>query len=156
MPMSRQLLRHKALVARYHAGKNKPVERRRVQAFMAPITLEFNRMLTGELDVSADSELPITRLSHNDSWEETHKCINGFVEAMERLMPDIDLSPLRWISSDLEKGKLMTEKKVLAGKRTLKHIEDRMIRCTWEQVKEATRTTQIAIKMTQLGLTEAA
>lgn len=156
MSLSRQQRHHLAAVARYKAGKNKRLERRRVQSFMSPITKAFNQMMTGEADVDAETNLPITRLAHNDEWEETHKCINGFVAAMERLMPDIDLGPLRWVSSDLMKGKLMTEKKVIAAKRTLKVIEDRMIRCTWDQVVEATRTTQIEIELEQLGIKEAA
>ena len=156
MAMTRRQLQHQAAVARYQAGKNKRLERRRVQSFMSPITRAINQMITGEADVDAETDMPITRLAHNDEWEETHKCINGFVAAMERLMPDVDLDPLRWVSSDLMKGKLMSEKKVLAAKRTLKAIEDRMICCTWDQVMDATRATQIEIELEKLGLKEAA
>jgi len=155
MAMTRQQLHHQAACARYQAGKNKPLERRRVQSFMSPITRAFNQIVTGETDVDAN-DVPITRLAHKDEWEETHACINGFVAAMERLFPDVDLGPLRWVSSDLMKGKLMSEKKVIAAKRKLKEIEDRMIKCTWQQVVDATQTTRIEIYMEQLGIKEAA
>lgn len=156
MAMTRMQLRHATAVARYQASKNKPLERRRVQSFMSPITRAFNQMMTGEADVDAKTNLPITRLAHNDEWEETHKCINGFVAAMERLMPDLDLGPLRWVSSDLVKGKLMNPAKVMAAKRTIKAIEDRMIHCTWKQVTDAVDTTRIEIELERLGLKEVA
>lgn len=156
MSLTRQQRHHMAAVARYQAGKNKPLERRRVQSFMSPIVNSFNQMVTGEVDADAATDQAITKLAHKDEWEETHKCINGFVAAMERLLPDVDLDPLRWVSSDLTKGKLMSEKKVLAAKRTLKEIEDRMIKCTWQQVVDATQTTRIEIYMEQLGIKEAA
>ncbi len=156
MSLTRQQRHHLASCARYNAGKSKPLERRRVQSFLSPITRAFNQIVTGETDVDAVTAIPITRLSHKDAWEETHLCINGFVAAMERLLPDVDLGPLRWVSTDLEKGKLISEKKILSAKRILKEIEDRMIRCTWQQVMEATQTTQIEIHMEQLGLKEAA
>lgn len=156
MAMTRQQLHNMAAVDRYNAGKNKPLERRRVQSFMSPITRAFNQMMTGETDVDAVTAIPITRLSHKDAWEETHLCINGFVAAMERLLPDVDIGPLRWVSSDLIKGKLMNPAKVLAAKRTLKEIEDCMVKKTWQQVMDATQTTQIEIHMEQLGFKEAA
>jgi hypothetical protein len=146
-----------AACARYEASKNKPLSRRRVQSFMSPITITFNQMMTGEVFADADTGLAVTKLpDKDDNWEETHKCINGFVAAMGRLMPDVDLDPLRWGSSDLVKGKLMNEKKVLAAKRKLKEIEDRMIRHTWAQVMDAVKTTQIEIAMERLGLKEVA
>lgn len=156
MTLSRQQRHHLAACARYNAGKNKPLERRRVQSFLSPITRAFNQIVTGETDVDAVTSIPVTRLSHKDTWEETHLCINGFVAAMERLLPEVDLDPLRWISTDLEKGKLISEKKVLTAKRILKDIEDRMVKKTWQQVMDATQTTQIEIHMEQLGFKEAA
>lgn len=156
MTLSRQQRHHLAACARYNAGKNKPLERRRVQSFLSPITRAFNQIVTGETDVDAVTSIPVTRLSHKDAWEETHLCINGFVAAMERLLPEVDLDPLRWISTDLEKGKLISEKKVLTAKRILKEIEDRMVKKTWQQVMDATQTTQIEILVENLGLKEAA
>jgi hypothetical protein len=156
MSLTRQQRHHLAAVACYQAGKNKPLERRRVQSFMSPIVNSFNQMMSGEVDADAITDQVITRLAHKDEWEETYKCINGFVAAMERLFPDIELGPLRWVSSDLVKGKLMNQAKVLAAKRTLKEIEDRMIKCTWQQVMDATETTRIEIYMEQLGIKEAA
>lgn len=156
MSLTRQQRHHLAAVARYQAGKNKPLERRRVQSFMSPITRAFNQMMTGEVDADATTDQAITRLAHKDEWEAIDACINGFVAAMERLLPDVDMDILRWVSSDLRKGRLMKEKKVVAAKRKLKEIEDRMIKCTWQQVLDATQTTQIEIAMEQLGLKDAA
>ena len=50
----------------------------------------------------------------------------------------------------------MNPAKVLAAKRTLKEIEDCMVKKTWQQVMDATQTTQIEIHMEQLGFKEAA
>lgn len=156
MSLTRQQRHHMAAVARYHASKNKPLERRRVQSFMSPITNSFNQMMTGEVDADAMTDQVITRLAHKDEWEETYKCINGFVAAMERLFPDLELGPPRWVSSDLVKGKLMNPAKVIAAKRTLKEIEERMIKCTWQQVTDAVDTTRIEIEFERLGIKEAA
>ena len=154
MAMTRQQLRNKAACAKFEASKSKPLERRRVQSFLSPISKSLNQMMTGEVD--AINDRAVTRLAHNDDWGNTDECINGLLAAMERLFPDIDLSPLRWVSSDLTKGKLMSEKKVLAAKRKVKEIEDRLIRCSWKQVIDAVDTTRIEIELERLGIKEAA
>jgi len=156
MAMSRQQLRRQAIIARYHAGKDKPLERRRVQSFLSPIASAFNKMMSGMIEVDAATDLPITRLSHNDEWQEVHKCINGFVVMIERLLPDIDVAPLRWVSSDLQKQKLMAPAKVLRAKRIMQTIEERMTRCTWRQVIDAVRDTEIEIQLELAGIKEAA
>lgn len=46
MSLSRQQRHHQAACARYNAGKNKPLERRRVQSFLSPITRAFNQIAT--------------------------------------------------------------------------------------------------------------
>ena len=75
---------------------------------------------------------------------------------MTRLLPDVDLDPLRWVASDLRKGKLMSPEKAKQAYRTLKLIEDRMTKCTWNEVTRAVDTTRIDIEMERLGLKEAA
>jgi len=42
MTLSRQQRHHQAACARYNAGKNKPLERRRVQSFLSPIPAGAN------------------------------------------------------------------------------------------------------------------
>lgn len=155
MAMTR-LQRHRAaVIAQCKAAKDKPLERRRVRSFMEPITRAFATIMQGSVEID-DNDIPITRLSHVDEWEALDACINGFVSAMERLLPDVNLDPLRWVSSDLAKGKLMSYKKVLAARQVLNVIEDRMTKCTWNEVARAVDTTRIEIEMERLGLKEAA
>lgn len=155
MAMTRTQLRRQAEIARYQAGKNKPLERRRVQAFMAPITNAMNQILVGEIDVD-DNDVPITRLNHTDGWEALDECLNGFIAAMERAIPHINLDPIRFLSSDLSKGKLMTPKKAQRARECLRWIEDALIRCTWNELTSAVDTTRIEIELERLGLKEAA
>lgn len=49
MAMTRTQLRQQAEIARFKAAKNKPLERRRVQAFMAQITRAVAQILGGDL-----------------------------------------------------------------------------------------------------------
>lgn len=155
MAMTRTQLRRQAEIARFKAGKNKPLERRRIQAFMSPITNAMNQILSGEIDVD-ENDVPITRLNHLDGWEAFDECINGFVAAMARAIPDVDLNPLRYVSSDLRNGKMMSQKKAIAARQTLRVIEDRLTKCTWNELTSAVDTTRIEIEMERLGLKEAA
>lgn len=155
MSLSRVQLRRQAIIAQCRAAKDKPLERRRVRSFMEPITRAFASIMQGVVEVD-DNDIPITRLPHNDNWEALDACIEGFVCAMTRLLPDVDLDPLRWVASDLRKGKLMSPEKAKQAYRTLKLIEDRMTKCTWNEVTRAVDTTRIDIEMERLGLKEAA
>ena len=71
-------------------------------------------------------------------------------------MPDVDLGPLYFVASDLRKGKLMTPAKARKAWETLQIIEDRMTRCTWNEVASAVDTTRIEIEFERLGLRQAA
>ena len=151
MAMTRSQLRRAAIIAQCKAAKDKPLERRRVRSFMEPITNAFASILQGSIEVDAN-DTPITRLPHNDQWEALDACIEGFCCAMGRLMPDVDLGPLRHVASDLRKGKLMTVEKAKRAWAVLQIIEDRMTRCTWNEVSSAVDTTRIEIEMERLGL----
>lgn len=151
MAMTRLQLKRAAAVAAAKAAKDKPLDRRRVKAFMEPITKAFALMLQGDVMVDQD-DIPITRLPHNDQWEPIDACIEGFVCAMKRVMPDIDFSPIQYVSSDLRKGKLMTPQKAKKAYDVIRMVEDRMTKLTWRQVADATNTTMIDIKMEELGL----
>src|SRR5574343_909327 len=99
MAMTRAQLRRAAVIAQCKAAKDKPLERRRVRSFMEPITKAFQHILQGSIECD-DNDIPITRLPHNDNWEALDACIEGFVCAMTRLFPDIDLNPLRYVASE--------------------------------------------------------
>ena len=151
MAMTRAQLRRAAIIAKCKAAKDQPLERRRVKSFMEPITKAFASILQGSVEVD-DNNTPITRLPHNDRWEAIDACVEGFVAAMGRLLPDVDLDPLRHVASDLRKGKLMTVAKARKAWETLQIIEDRMTRCTWNEVASAVDTTRIEIEFERLGL----
>lgn len=155
MALTRAQLRRAAIIAQCKAAKDKPLERRRVKQFMEPITTAFQQILHGSIEVD-DNDIPITRLPHNDQWEALDACIEGFVCAMARIMPDVDLGPLRYVASDLRKSKLMTAAKAKAAWETLRTIENRLTKCTWNEVARAVDTTRIEIEMERLGLKEAA
>lgn len=155
MALTRAQLRRAAIIAQCRAAKDKPLERRRVRSFMQPITEAFSQILQGAVTCD-ENDVPITRLAHNDNWEALDACIEGFVAAMARLLPDVDLDPLRFVASDLRKGKLMTVKKAQSAWKTLRFIEDRMTKCTWNEVARAVDTTRIEIEFERLGIKEAA
>lgn len=155
MAMTRAQLRRQAIIAQCKAAKDKPIERRRVKSFMEPISGAFAQILQGSVDVD-DNDIPITRLPHNDEYEALDACIEGFVCAMARLLPDLNLDPLRFVASDLRKGKMMSTKKAQAAKRLLDEIEDRMCKCTWNEIARAVDTTRIEIELERIGLKEAA
>lgn len=155
MAMTRQQLRLQTMRDRAKAAKHKPLERRRVRAYMEPVTRAFAMILQGVVEVD-DNDVPITRLSSDDEWHALDECIEGFIAVVNRLMPEIDTKPLHYVASDLHNGKAMNPKKARAAWETLRAIEDNMTRYTWQQVIDATNTTMIEAKLEAAGLKEAA
>lgn len=155
MAMTRAQRHRAAVIAQCKAAKDKPLERRRVRSFMEPITNAFASILQGSVTCD-DNDIPITRLPNNDQWEALDACIEGFVCAMTRLFPEIDMNPLRYVASDLRKGKLMTTAKAKAAWHTIRIIEDSLTKCTWNEVASAVDTTRIEIEIERLGLRQAA
>ena len=151
MAMTRAQLRRATIIAQCKAAKNKPIERARVRQFMQPITAAFHEIMSGHVSVD-DQGIPITRLAHNDQYESLPACINGFVCAMSRLLPELDMRPLQWVSSDLEKGKLMSLKKAQAARKLLSEIEDGLCKKTWNEISSAVDTTRIEIEFERLGV----
>lgn len=155
MAMTRAQLRRQAIIAKAKAAKHKPLERRRVRSFMEPVTRAFSQILQGVVEVD-DNDIPITRKSDDDEWHALDECIEGFIAVIKRLMPDVDTCPLHYVASDLRNGKAMTAKKARNAWETLRTIEDKMTRYTWQQVSDAANTAMIENELEQLGLKEAA
>ena len=79
--------------------------------------------------------------------------LQGSVEVDDNNTP---ITRLPHVASDLRKGKLMTVAKARKAWETLQIIEDRMTRCTWNEVSNAVDTTRIEIEFERLGMKEAA
>ena len=153
--MTRQQLRHQAAIARYKAGREKPPTRAQAQAWLAPIRRAMTELRQGEID--AYRGYAITRIHWaDDDFARVDHAINGFSALITRLMPDVDLEPMRKVSKKLESGVLLHLREVDACIDLLKHVEDRLLTFKRRELVDAANIEMIAIEMERLGLKEAA
>ncbi len=151
----RMQARHVAACAQYQAGHDKPPTRSQAQAWLEPIRKALREMQRGEID--AHRGYPITRIHHtDDDFARVDHCINGFTAMLDRLMPEFDAGPLKRVSRKLENGILLTPAEVDACFSTIKQCENRLLKFTRRQLKDAALTEQINIELEMLGLKEAA
>lgn len=155
MAMTRTQLRHAAAVARYQAGKNKPPTRKQAKAWLAPIRKALAEIMTGEVDTHRG--YPITRIhwADNDVARIDH-AINGFVALIERLMPDLDSSPMKRMSKKLEAGALLELHEVTACQSLIDSVEDLLLKFKRSDLVDAANTEMVVIELERLGLKEAA
>lgn len=155
MAMSRPQLRHHAAVARYQAGLLKPPTRKQAQAWLAPIRRALLDLRTGEID--AYRGYAITRIHWaDDDFARVDHAINGFVALIERLMPDLDLGPLRRVSKKLESGVLLTLAEVNSCLALLEPVENRLMSFRRCDLVDAANTEMVSIELERLGLKDAA
>lgn len=155
MPLTRQQIRHQAAVARFKAGKQKPPTRSQAQAWLAPIRKAFAELRQGEID--SYRGYAITRIHWaDDDFARVDHAINGFLALIERLMPDVDLSPLRKVSKKLSNGILLEISEVDACIALLKPVEDRLMTFKRCELIDAANTEMVKIEFERLGLLEAA
>lgn len=151
MAMTRQQLRHQAAIARYKADRNKPPQRKQMQAWLAPIRKALAEIRTGEID--AYRGYPITRIHHADNdFARVDFAVNGFLALINRLLPDDDLSPLSRLSKKLANGVLLTVEEVTECGALLNAIEDKLLTFTRAQLKDAADVEMINIELERLDL----
>jgi hypothetical protein len=154
MSLTRQQLRAKAASARYQAGKKKPPTRAQVQSWLKPIRRAVLEMMGGEVD--AIRGYAVTRLHEGDDYARVDWCINGFVALLERLTPDIDITPLHSVSRKLANGIPLTLLELHECLALLRQCEDRLIKLPRSALMDAATLEQVAIEVERLGLREAA
>lgn len=155
MPLTRQQLRHQAVIASYQAGRHRPPTRKQMQAWLDPIRKALAEIRTGEVD--AYRGYPITRIHHADNdFARVDFAINGFLALITRLMPDCDVTPLQRLSKKLENGVLLSLDEVTECGVLLNAIEDRLLTFTREQLKDAADLEMIIIELERLDLKVAA
>ena len=136
-------------------GRLKRWLRSEIMAWLAPIRKAFGELRQGEID--AYRGYAITRLHHADNdFARVDHAINGFTALIERLMPDLDLSPMRKVSKKLESGILLELAEVDASAALLNTVEDRLLTFTRAQMVDAANLEMISIEMERLGLKDAA
>lgn len=155
MSLSRTQIRRFAEIGRYRAGKGKPPTRKQARAWLAPIRRALAELHQGEIDAHRGYAITRIHWADNDFARVDH-AINGFVALIERLMPDLDLSPLRRVSKKLESGILLELAEVEACSALLKSVEDRLIKLRRCDLMDAANTEMINIELERLGLKEAA
>lgn len=150
MALSRQQLRHLSAQARYSADKAKPPTRRQAKTWLAPIRDAIAEMRTGEVD--AIRGYAVTRLHTGDDWARVDHCINGFLCLIERLMPDVDLDPLRTVSKRLASGVPLTLELLDSCVKILNAVEDRLITISRRDLIDAANLEQTICEVERLGL----
>jgi hypothetical protein len=141
--------------ARFKADTNKPPTRAQAKAWLAPIRKAFAEMLTGEVD--AYRGYAITRIHHADNdFARIDHAANGFTALIERLMPDLDISPIKRVSKKLENGILLEAAEVHECLVLLKQCENRLIKFKRSELTDAANTEMVAIELERMGLKDAA
>lgn len=155
MAMTRQQLRHQAAIARFKAGRQKPPTRRQIEAWLSPIRKAMASLREGEVD--SYRGYAITRIHHADNdFARVDHAINGFVGMLDRLLTDVDTTPLKKLSKKLETGILLELAEVEACIALLDTIEDRLLHLKRADLIDAANTEMINIELERLGLKEAA
>lgn len=154
MTLSRQQLRVLTAKARYLADKAKPPTRKQAKTWLSPIRDAIAEMRTGE--VSAIRGYAVTRLHTGDDWARTDHCINGFLCLIERLMPDMDLTPLRTVSNRLANGVPLTIELLDHCAAILNSTEDRLITIARRELIDAANLEQMICEVERLGLDKVA
>lgn len=155
MAMTRQQRHHLAAYARYKAGKQKPPTRAQAQAWLAPIRKALTELRQGEID--SYRGYAITRINWADEdFARVDHAINGFMALISRLMPELDLSPMRRVSKKLENGILLELAEVDACIALLKPVEDRLIDFKRCDLIDAANTEMVKIEFERMGILEAA
>lgn len=150
MTLSRQQLRVLTAKARYLAEKAKPPTRKQAKTWLSPIRDAIAEMRTGE--VAAIRGYAVTRLHTGDDWARTDHCINGFLCLIERLMPDVDLVPLKTISGRLANGVPLTLELLDSSAAILNQVEDRLITIPRRELVEAANLELTICEVERLGL----
>jgi hypothetical protein len=152
--LSRQQLRVLSAKARYLADKAKPPTRKQAKTWLAPIRDAIAEMRTGEVD--AIRGYAVTRLHTGDDYARIDYCINGFLCLIERLMPDVDLAPLKTISSRLANGVPLTLELLDNSAGILNQVEDRLIKIARRELVDAANLEQMICEVERLGLDKVA
>lgn len=150
MPLTRQQLRQAAARARYLANKAKPPTRKQAKTWLSPIRDAIAEMRTGEVD--AIRGYAVTRLHTGDDWARIDHCINGFLCLIERLMPDVDLDPLRTVSKRLANGVPLTVDLLDSCAAILNVVEGRLITIARRDLIDAANLEQTICEVERLGL----
>lgn len=151
MSLSKTQLRRQALTAQYHASKSKPPTRRQVKSWLAPVRKALNELRSGEID--SHRGYAITKIKAGDlDFARVDHAINGFVALIERLMPDVELAPIKTVSRKLTNGVLLTPGEVEASLALLVPVEDRLLTLSRDRLIDAANTEMIAIELDRLGV----
>ena len=147
--------RYLASCDRFKADKQKPPTRKQARAWLAPIRKAFVEMLSGEVDAHRGYAITRIHYADNDFARIDHAC-NGFLDLLERLMPDFDISAIRKISKKLENGVLLQAAEVHDCLARLKQCEDRLISFKRFELVDAANVEMCRIELERLGINEAA
>ena len=155
MAMTRAQRHLSTLKARYDAGHHRPATKKQIESWLAPITRALSELRTGYVDTYRG--YAVTRIKPNDpDFARIDWCINGFLALLDRLQPEIDLSPMRRVSSKLTHGVLLQPEEIDACLALLKPIAEGLRHFTRAQLKDAANTEMVRIEFERLGVLETA
>lgn len=126
----------------------RPVTRRQIRAWLAPMRACFAQMRSGEVD--AIRGYAVTRLHHKDDYARIDFCIAGFRALIDRLLPGFDCASLERLEHRLAAGAPLTVAEVDAGFACLAAAEDALTGIDRARLKGAVLTEQISIELDAL------
>ena len=126
------------------------ITRRKVKAWFDPIRKCLREMKSGEVD--AIQGYAVTRMHTEDDYVRIDYCMTGFRHLVQRLCPDVDVSPMEKLEKKLSNGVMIQINEIDDVLSLLNRSEDRLIRCKEEEVRSAVLTEQIAIEMERVGV----
>ena len=124
--------------------------RRQVDGWFLPIRSALREMLSGEVD--SIRGYAVTRLHNGDEYERVDWCIAGFVGALSRIFPDLDLSPMTKLQRLLAAGTPIHAEDVHKALALLKSLETPLIKEDWHRIKACLTTEMLSIEFSEMGM----
>lgn len=150
MPMTIAQLKVQKERARYMARLHKPIGRRRANTVISPMHAALRGLANGKAMLDDAGQVVIE--SSDGDLEVIDACIEGLIVFIGHAAPDLDTAALKYLASDLRKGKPLLKHKVKAAQQTLTDLENYLMHRTWDCVRDALRISEIDIKLEALGL----
>lgn len=153
MSLSRRQRFHISMMDSAERNKSKPLPRKVVHQWLAPIRKAFTELATGYVD-TVDGHVITTIAWAGNEEARVDECINGFVSMVNRIDPAFDTNPMTIIANHLTNDELFTHEEIVASFACLKGCEDLLISRPRREVYDASVAEQIAISVHSAGLLE--
>ena len=119
--------------------------RAEVKRWFQPITDFCKQAIAGEVDTVKG--YPITYIATRRVYSRVDLCLEGIKESCHKVLPNFNYDHLERVRKKLTNGIMLDHKDIEDLNRTMRELEDRLIRIPYEQIMSAVRDIMIAVHL---------